>query len=119
MISGLTRYLGRRIDGQLPEAWRWQGRRVRLVDGTTLTMPDTPENQAAYPQQRGQKAGLGFPICRLVGITCLASGVVLNAAVGRFNGECHFGHRLADTFESCGMLVCTKCHGARFRPAVD
>ncbi len=87
MVSGLTRYLGRQIDQQLPDEWRWHGRRVRLVDGTTVTMPDTPENQAAYPQQRGQKEGLGFPICRVVGITCLASGALLNAAVGRFNGK--------------------------------
>ena len=45
------------------------------------------KNQAAYPQQGGQKAGLGFPICRVVGITCLSSGALLNAAMGRFNGK--------------------------------
>lgn len=87
MVSGLSRYLGQQIDQQLPDEWRWHGRRVRLVDGTTVTMPDTPENQAAYPQQRGQKEGLGFPICRVVGITCLTSGALLNASVGRFNGK--------------------------------
>lgn len=87
MVSGLTRYLGHQIDQQLPDEWRWHGRRVRLIDGTTVTMPDTAENQAVYPQQRTQKEGLGFPICRLVGITCLASGALLNAAVGRFSGK--------------------------------
>lgn len=87
MVSGLSRYLGRQIDQHLPDKWRWHDRRVRLVDGTTVTMTDTPENQAAYPQQGGQKQGLGFPICRVVGITCLSSGAVLNAAVGRFNGK--------------------------------
>lgn len=87
MVSKLTHHLGRQINQQLPEAWRWNGRRVRLVDGTTVTMPDTPENQASYPQSRGQKEGLGFPICRVVGITCLSSGALLNAAVGRFNGK--------------------------------
>jgi hypothetical protein len=63
------------------------GRPVRLVDGTTVTLPDTAANQAAYPQSRGQKAGLGFPICRLVGIICLASGAVLDASLGRFRGK--------------------------------
>lgn len=87
MVTGLTRYLGQHIDQQLPNEWRWHGRRIRLVDGTTVTMPDTPENQAAFPQQRGQKTGLGFPICRVVGITCLGSGALLNAAIGRFNGK--------------------------------
>ncbi len=64
LVSGLTRYLGEQIDQQLPLQWRWQGRRVRLVDGTTMTMPDTPANQQAFPQQSGQRPGLGFPICR-------------------------------------------------------
>ncbi len=58
-----------------------------MVDGTTVSMPDTPSNQSAYPQQGSQKTGLGFPICRIVGITCLSSGALLNAAVGRFNGK--------------------------------
>ena len=109
MITGLTGYLGQYIDQQLPNEWRWCGRRVRLVDGTTLTMPDTPENQAAYPQQRGQKEGLGFPICRLVGITCLSSGALLNAAVGRFNGkggdEQTLLRTIADTLKSGDVVI--------------
>jgi len=109
MVSGLTRYLGQRIDQQLPEEWRWHDRRVRLVDGTTVTMPDTPENQAAYPQQRRQKEGLGFPICRVVGITCLSSGALLNAAVGRFNGkggdEQTLLRSIQETLESGDIIV--------------
>jgi len=87
LVADLTRFLGQQIDRQVPSPWRWKGRRVRLVDGTTVTMPDTPANQAAYPQQRSQKPGLGFPICRIVGVTCLSSGVLLDAAMGRFNGK--------------------------------
>ena len=87
LVSGLTCYLGQQVDQQLPMEWRWHRRRVRLVDGTTITMPDTEENQAAFPQQGSQKPGLGFPICRIVGITCLSSGALLNAAIGRFNGK--------------------------------
>jgi hypothetical protein len=60
---------------------------VRIIDGTTVTMPDTPDNQAVFPQQKGQQAGLGFPICRVVGITCYSSGALLDAAIGRFNGK--------------------------------
>ena len=87
MVSGLTRHLGDCMDQLTPQQWRWQNRRVRLIDGTTVTMPDTLENQKAFPQQKGQKPGLGFPICRIVGITCLSSGALLNAAVGRFSGK--------------------------------
>lgn len=67
--------------------WRWRGRRVKLVDGSTLTMPDTEENQAAYPQQPQQQPGLGFPIARLVVVFCLACGTVIDAALGRYQGK--------------------------------
>jgi hypothetical protein len=87
MISTLVRQTGRRITAQAPAPWRWRGRPVRLVDGTTVVMPDTPANQAAYPQPRSQKRGLGFPLCRMVGILCLGSGAVLNAAIGRYQGK--------------------------------
>jgi hypothetical protein len=49
-----------------PAEWRWLGRRVLDVDGSTFTMPDTPENQAEYPQVPGQRRGCGFPIARFV-----------------------------------------------------
>lgn len=87
MVTQLTQHLGDLIDQQTPCEWRWQGRRVRLVDGTTVTLPDTVANQEAFPQQRGQQQGLGFPICRIVGITSYSSGVLLNAAIGHFNGK--------------------------------
>jgi len=50
-------------------------------------MPDTSENQAVYPQPRSQAPGLGFPLARLVGLICLGSGAVLNAAIGGYRGK--------------------------------
>ena len=87
MIQNLTRHLGDLVDQQVAEQWLWWGRRIRLVDGTTVTMADTDANQSAYPQQSMQSPGLGFPICRVVGITCLSSGVLKDAAVGRYQGK--------------------------------
>lgn len=81
MVSRMVRHSGNLIAAKAPVNWLWFGRRVRLVDGTTVTLPDTKANQATYPQQRGQKIGLGFPICRIVGVTCLSSGAVLDAAI--------------------------------------
>ena len=87
MVSELVRCTAQLVTEELPAQWCWQGRPVKLVDGTTVTMPDTAENQAAYPQQSGQKPGLGFPICRIVGILCLASGSLINAAMGPYKGK--------------------------------
>ena len=87
MVCTLARSTGQRVMAHAPRSWHWRNRPVRLVDGTTVTMPDTPANQAAYPQSRNQEPGLGFPICRMVGIVCLGSGGLLNAAVSRYQGK--------------------------------
>ncbi len=109
MVAGMATTTGRLIAGKVPDRWRWFGRRVRLVDGTTVTLPDTPANQATYPQQSGQKPGLGFPICRIVGITCLASGALLNAVMGHFKGkgssEQTLLRTLLDTLETGDLLL--------------
>ena len=87
MVSTLTRYTGQRITARAPDRWHWRGRPVRLVDGTTVTLPDTLANQAAYPQSHNQKPGLGFPLCRITALVCLGSGAILDAAFGRYNGK--------------------------------
>jgi hypothetical protein len=87
MVDTLARYVGQWVSAHAPAAWHWRGHPVRLVDGTTVVMPDTPANQAAYPQPRSQKPGLGFPLCRMVGLVCLGSGALLNAAIGRYRGK--------------------------------
>lgn len=87
MISTLALHTGRLMSGSAPMKWRWQGRPVRLVDGTTITLPDTQRNQSVYPQPGSQQPGLGFPLCRLVGMICLGTGAVLNAAMGPCQGK--------------------------------
>jgi len=59
---------GQTLHQQASNAWLWKGHRVLMADGTTLLMPDTEDNQTVYPQQNGQKPGIGFPIVRLVGL---------------------------------------------------
>src|SRR4029077_20951170 len=78
-LSQLTRQTGHSLDEQAPRAWRWHGRRIRVADGSTVSMPDTAANQRAYPQPRSQKPGLGFPIMRIVVVFSLAVGTVLDA----------------------------------------
>ena len=60
------------------------GRSVKIIDGTTISMPDTEANQKAWPQTPSQKPGLGFPLMKLVGIFALSSGALLQHATGSF-----------------------------------
>jgi hypothetical protein len=87
LLKELCDTLGRRMVKAQPPAWRWRGREVKLIDGTTLSMPDTAANQRAYPQVSQQKAGLGFPIMRMVGIMSLSCGAILEWALGPCEGK--------------------------------
>ena len=78
---------GRRLVKAQPSGWRGRGREVKLIDGTTMSMPDTAANQRAYPQVSQHKAGLGFPIVRMVGIISLGCGAILEWAVGPCEGK--------------------------------
>jgi len=86
-LHALVRETGQQVEDESPETWLWHGRRVRVVDGSTVTMPDTPANQAAYPQQKTQKPGCGFPIARILVIFSLAAGTVLETAIGKYQGK--------------------------------
>lgn len=85
----------RRLSGELacdcentvPNAWLWKERHVYLVDGTTVSMPDTESNQSAFPQHTVQAAGLGFPIARLVVLFSLATAMIRDYALGPYAGK--------------------------------
>jgi hypothetical protein len=86
-FSTLACSVGRALDDKAEHRWRWKGRRVYLFDGTTVDLPDTTENQTAYPQVYNQKPGLGFPIARVGAIISLACGTILNLGVCRYAGK--------------------------------
>jgi hypothetical protein len=86
-IVRLVRKTGELLEGKASSAWLWKGRPVHLVDGSTASMPDTPANQHAYPQSLSQKPGLGFPLARFVAIIGLATGAVLDVAIGPCKGK--------------------------------
>jgi Transposase DDE domain len=99
LLQRLVRETGQSLHALSPATWLWQNRRVKIVDGTTVSMPDTPANQAAYPQPASQKRGLGFPLARLVVVFCLATGTVLDAALGRYHGKQQGENSLLRTLE--------------------
>ena len=83
----LVRRTGHAIHEKAEISWLFRGRPVKIIDGSTVVMPDTERNQAAYPQPSSQAPGLGFPIARLLVVFSLAVGTVLEAAMGRYQGK--------------------------------
>ena len=118
MITTLVQKSAQLMDHKIPEQWLWRGRRVRLIDGTTVTMPDTKQNQQKYPQQSCQSPGLGFPICRIVGVICLSSGAVVNASIGQYSGkgsgEQSLLRQLMNTFEVDDIVLGDALYGTYF-----
>ena len=86
-FSNVARRTGSALESNVDSQWLWKGRRVYIYDGSTVTMPDTPENQRAYPQNVVQQPGLGFPIARIAAIFSLACGAVLDLGICRYAGK--------------------------------
>lgn len=91
----------------LPEAQQlWFGLCPKVIDGTSITMPDTPENQRAYPQSRSQKPGCGFPLMKIVGIFSLTTGVLLDYVKGnKHQHELALLRKLLDHFKPRDLAV--------------
>jgi Transposase DDE domain len=87
VIWELARRSGQAIHQKADAHWLFHGRPVKLIDGSTVSMPDTRANQSEYPQSRSQKPGLGFPIARILVVISLAVGTVLEAAMGPYRGK--------------------------------
>lgn len=118
LVTQLTTKIADLVHEKTPQNWLWKGKRVHLIDGTTLTMPDTPENQKKFPQPGGQKTGLGFPICRVLAVSCLSSGVILNAAIsplkGKGSDEQTLLREVLDTFKQGDLVMGDAFFGTYF-----
>jgi hypothetical protein len=117
-LRRLMRRLGSQTHHQAAEPWHWCGRKVKVVDGSTVLMPDTVANQKAYPQNPSQKPGLGFPIARIVVLFCLATGSVLELALGQYQGkqtgENALFRSLHDTLEPEDVVLGDRYYGSYF-----
>lgn len=87
VIRRLTLRMAKGCEEAVPSSWLWHGRHVKLVDGTTASMPDTEANQAEYPQHSVQEEGIGFPIVRMVVLFSLATGMLCDMAMGPYQGK--------------------------------
>jgi Transposase DDE domain len=114
--------VGQQVERGAPPSWLWKGRHVFLADGSTVTMPDTPANQQAYPQPRTQKPSLGFPIARVVVLVALATAVLTAAAlgpyVGKHQGEPALLHTLLDQLRAGDVLLGDRYFGSYWMVAL-
>lgn len=87
VIVRLVRIIALGLQQAAPREWLWKGRTVLLVDGSTVSMPDSPANQRVFPQAKTQKPGVGFPLARIVAVISLATGAVRDLAIGPYKGK--------------------------------
>lgn len=118
LIERLGREVAVRVCAKQPTAWLWRGRHVKLIDGATVSMPDTLDNQAHFPQNREQKPGLGFPLARMVAVVSLSCGAVLEwasgACEGKASGETALLWTLLHRLERGDIVVADRCYAGYF-----
>ena len=134
-LDMLVAHSGTALDQDAHAQERWMGRQVRVVDGTGITLPDTPQNQVEYPQPTQQKPGCGFPVLKLVVLMSLATGAVLHYVSGSLHhhdlrlfdalraflspGDVVLGDRAFGTFATIALLIqqgvdaVFRCHHGR------
>lgn len=87
VLSHLAKECANQLESQAKPKWLWRNRSIKLIDGSTVSMPDTQANQAVYPQPDSQKTGVGFPLARIVAVISFTVGTVLDVAIGPYAGK--------------------------------
>ena len=77
----------RQMEDAADPSWLWHGLHAKLIDGFTFTMPDTPDNQRVFPQQKNQRPGAGFPIARACAVLSLATAAICDLNFGPYQGK--------------------------------
>lgn len=109
VMKRLAKEIGRNVHNSAADTWHWRGREVFMVDGTGLSMPDTLENQLAFPQLRTIVQGVGFPIMRAVAIVSLSTGAVVDFSCapneGKGTGEGTLLRGMVNTLNPGDILI--------------
>jgi hypothetical protein len=87
VLRTLARRTAQELQNSAADEWKWNGRSVFIVDGSHVSMPDTQENQASYPQPEVQQPGIGFPLARLAVLLALATGACHDLAIAPYTGK--------------------------------
>jgi Transposase DDE domain len=122
VLRQLVSDMAETLSSSNPNHWLWQGREVKLVDGFTFTMPDTPENQEAFPQLTSQTPGVGFPIARACAVLSLANACIYDAAIGPYagkeTGETALLRKILDCFKPGDIMLADRYFCSYFMMAI-
>src|SRR5215218_901968 len=109
VLRALATRTAEELRASAPREWRWNGRRVFIADGAHVSMPDTPENQASYPQPSAQRPGIGFPLARVAVLLSLATGGCHDLAIapyaGKGTGETSLLRAMYDTLQPGDVVL--------------
>ena len=109
VLSTLAMRTAEELQTSAGDQWKWNGRSVFIVDGSHVSMPDTAENQAAYPQPPTQQPGIGFPLARITVALSLATGACHDLAIapyqGKGTGEKTLFRRMYDTLNPGDVVL--------------
>jgi len=109
LIKSAVKQTGTSLHQKTESSWKWHDYNIVIADGTTVLMADSDENQTEFPQQSTQKAGLGFPIARIVGLVSLSAGCIIDYAIsaykGKGNGESSLFSQIANTMGPGDLLL--------------
>ena len=113
ILTNVLRTLATRTAEELQasaaDQWKWNGRSVFIFDGSSVSMPDTPKNQAVYPQPPTQQPGLGFPLARIGVLLSLATGACHDLAIapyrGKGTGETNLFRRMYNTLKPGDLVL--------------
>ena len=122
VLKQLVCDVAEKMSSQNPDHWLWQGKNVKLVDGFTFTMPDTPENQQEFPQSKTQAQGVGFPIARACAVLSLANACIDNVAIGPYagkeTGETALLRKVLDSFKPGDVMLADRYFCSYFMLAI-
>lgn len=85
LLSRLYIRVAQDLEAKVTTQHLWCGRHVKVLDGSTVSMPDTKSNQAAYPQPSSQALGCGFPLAKIGVLFSLATGATIALVIDVFN----------------------------------
>ncbi|MCH8242760.1 MAG: IS4 family transposase, partial [Planctomycetes bacterium] len=109
VLSTLATRTAEELQTSVADQWKWNGRSVFIVDGSSVSMSDTPENQRKYPQPPTQATGLGFPLARIAVLLSLATGACHDLAIapykGKGTGETNLFRRMYDTLKPGDVVL--------------